>query len=284
MRCLNATLKSLLTRFFLLSAIILAANAANAQYTMGGRNTAMGQTHTALSNDTWALFHNPAQMSTHNRQLAFFSIRYYGLRELEDHAALFSAPLSLDLLNHSLLLGFAAGLHTYGFELYRKTQIRTGLSLPLNRFQFGFALCYLHTLIQDYDSNGAAILDIGLTAKMAENFLFGSRISNVFPFATGNSGNNPYPVEMAAGLSWIGIDRLILAFDIVKEAQFPLSFRSGFEVEMASSLYLQGGWTSTPFTWSAGSGIHLSRFQTHLAVQKHDVLGLSPGIEFSFSF
>jgi len=249
---------------------------------MGARSVAMGQAHTALSADAWALFHNPASMDTEKTILGFFAIRYYGLKELEDQAAVLSMPLQPFRRWNRLDISLAAGFHTYGFDLYRETRAISGAALRFERLRIGFSANYVHIRIDGYGSRGSPVFDAGMVADLGNSFQVGYRISHILSTDSGEVETDLHPSEMAGGVSWNGMKRLVLAADVVKDSLHPLSLRAGVEAELPGGLFLRGGWTSRPFTWSAGTGLQLNRIHGNLAVQKHDVLGLSPGIDVQF--
>ncbi len=256
------------------------ATPAQAQWTMGARAVAMGQAHTAIPGDTWALFHNPASIDSENTILGFFTIRYYGLRELEDQAAVLTYPLQPLRKRNRLDVSLAAGFHTYGFNLYRETRAMSGAALRFERFRIGFSANYVHIRIYGYGSRGSPVFDAGLVAGLGNGIQIGYRISHIVSMDSGEWETDLHPSEMAAGISWNGMKGLLIAVDVVKDNLHPLSLRAGAETELPGGLFLRGGWTTRPFTWSAGTGLRINRIQGNLAVQKHDVLGLSPGIDF----
>jgi len=267
--------------------LLLTGVSTHAQWTMGGRNIALGQAHTALPGDSWAIFHNPALISHSRKMTGFFAIRYYGLKELEDHAVFVSTPIPISSGAFSTAL--AAGAHSYGFELYRETQIRIGGSIRYEGIRAGLAAKYVHLRIHDFGSHGAVLFDAGLAVSLLESLTIGFRqvhlLHNGLSFRTTGSENNAhYPAEMAAGVSWQAIPPLLVTADVVKDVMFPLAIRTGVEAEIMNGVFLRGGWTSRPFTWSAGAGFQISRIETALTVQNHEVLGLSPGIDCTISF
>lgn len=250
-----------------------------AQWTMGARAIALGQAHTALADDSWAVFHNPAALPGEDVIVSFFSIRYYGMRELEDHAAAVTVPGPPFLRSDTRRVAFGAGVHTYGFELFRETRARLAVAAGFDRLRAGFSASYVHIRIQDYGSRGSPVFDAGVVANLTDSFQVGYRIAHLLQSADDESETDLHPAEMAGGISWNGIRGLLVTADLVKDSLHPLTLRSGLEMELPGRLFLRGGWTSRPFTWAAGAGFGLDRIRGNLAVQKHEVLGLSPGFD-----
>jgi hypothetical protein len=260
------------------------ADPAAGQWTMGARSIAMGQAHTALPYDAWAVFHNPAALTSDRPVLGFFSIRYYGLRELEDHAVVLSLSGPGFMQAENRKVAFGTGIHTYGFDLYRETRARISASLRFERFRIGLSASYVHIRIQGYGSRGSPVFDAGIIAGLSESLRIGYRITHLMDSVADGLTADLHPAEMAVGLSWDGIKGLLVTADAVKDSLHPVSLRAGAETALPGRLFLRGGWTSRPFTWSAGTGLQLGSFQGNLAVQRHDVLGLSPGIDFQLTF
>ncbi len=255
-----------------------------AQWTMGGRAVAMAKAGTALPSDNWAVFHNPALIDVEERHFGLFAIRYYGLRELEDHAAVITFPGSFSFRGDEMSFGVAAGIHSYGFKLFRETQIRGGWSIRRKRLRFGMVMNYVHLQISGYGSTGLPAVDTGLAVELIRGFRVGYRVANLFLGGSGYGEIDRYPAEMAIGLSWNGMPRLLMTSELVKDVLYPVSFRTAMEWEGVAGIFFRGGWTTAPLTWSTGAGFQLSRVTANIAVQKHPVLGLSPGIDFSFTF
>ncbi len=250
-----------------------------AQWSMGARSVAMAQAHSAIPVDLWAVFHNPAALHPKKTGLGFFAIRYYGLRELEDHAVTFSYPLKWLFASKNVSATLAAGIHTYGFDLYRRTQSRVGMALHFDRFSIGFTANYAHLQIKGYGSRGSPLFDAGIIAKISKHFRVGYRLTNVFNAGNKGAGADIHPAEMSGGISWNATAGVLITADVVKDLLHPVTLRTGTEISLPGGLYLRGGWTSLPFTWSAGAGIRIYRFSGNFAVQRHEVLGLSPGID-----
>ncbi|MDG5767158.1 hypothetical protein QA596_06760 [Balneolales bacterium ANBcel1] len=263
------------------AALLIANQAASAQWTMGARGTAMGQAHTALPSDPWSVFHNPAMIDDDNRYFALFAIRNFGMKELEDHAAVFSMPVLFN--RESAGAAVSGGIHSYGFRLFRETRLLAGSSFRLHSVRVGLTATYVHTSIRNYGSGGSLVVNAGIASTIAGNLTIGFRWLNLFhdglPFWSRDPPEVPHhPAEMAAGLTWRIVPSLLASFDLVNDVMHPITLRSGFEAEVLQGFFLRGGWTTRPFTWSAGAGFRVSSIKSSLAVRHHEVLGLSPGL------
>jgi hypothetical protein len=243
-----------------------------AQATIGARSLAMGLTSTALTNDNWAVFGNPSLMKTNKYTFSFYGMRYSGFTELTDLAA--SATFNIE--NGIIGVGF----HRYGFELFNESRFRLGYRNGFEGFNYGLAVNYNHiSQGGNYGSAGAIGLDIGIGAELGNRLLLAAKTSNLNKPAYGDSGEELYR-DLAVGLSYY-IDRQFnTIIELVKDIRFPLSIRSGFEVHLIPSFCLRAGITIEPLTWSFGIGFHSESISVNLAVQNHEILGLSPGLDF----
>jgi hypothetical protein len=246
----------------------------SAQGTMGSRVFSLGQSGTALTNDHWALFQNPSLMKTDDYAVSFYGMRFAGMEELTD--------LAFTLSLGSRIGTAGIGLHHFGFELYRETRFRIGYSNQIDLFHYGAALTYYHVEQgEGYGSAGAVGIDFGLAAQLGNRILFGAAATNLNRPAYGNSNEELYRA-LALGISYQMTDEILFLFDIVKDARFPASIRSGIETEIISGFCLRAGITTEPLTWSAGFGFKTGRVSVNIAVQNHDPLGISPAVDFGF--
>lgn len=264
--------------FTLLALLILMAGISqplHAQTVLGARQLAMGQAITAAGTGSWAVFGNPALIGGHPASVSFYGIRNYGFAELTD-AALSGAG--------QVFGGWAAaGIHTFGDELYRETRIRTGFAWSANGFSAGLALNYTHLQIKGYGSAGAPAVDAGLAWHLTPELKLGARALNLNRGKAGAS-REELPRELALGVAGKLAERAQITADAVKDVRFPLAFRAGLELSLLDAFVLRGGLTTAPQTFSAGAGYSFSKLAVNLVAQQHYVLGWSPGLDITLFF
>lgn len=243
-----------------------------AQAAVGARSLAMGQTATAQAYDNWAIFGNPSLMKTDIYTFSFYGMRYAGFTELTDLAAAITLNTGFGIIG--------AGLHRYGFELFNESRFRLGYSSNLERFYYGLAVNYNHiSQGGNYGSAGAIGLDIGLNAELGSRLILAAKTTNLNRPTYADSDEELYR-DLAVGLSY-HIDRQFnMIIELVKDVRFPISIRSGIEVFLIPSLCMRAGITFEPVTWSLGIGFKTEVISVNIAIQHHDVLGLSPGLDF----
>jgi len=257
---------------------VSAPNIGVAQLTMGADGLALGQATTALQNNSWAIFSNPATINSEKKGLSFFSLRNYGFTELTDIAASGSLPTKY---------GSAAfGFHRYGGDLFSETRIRVGYANSWNNLKYGIALNYNHiSQGSPYGSGGALGLDLGLAAKLTEGLWLGAKTTNLnqpgYDFAANEESLSR---ELSLGLSYELDENALLLFDVVKDVRFPVAYRGGIEVKIIENLKGRVGVTTEPNTYSFGVGYESTLWEANLVFQRHETLGFSPGIGLNFFF
>ncbi|TVQ65827.1 MAG: hypothetical protein EA360_07770 [Balneolaceae bacterium] len=248
----------------------------SAQSSMGARSVSMGLTGVALPGTPWSAFSNSALLPAHNRNVSFYGFRYVGIAEITDMAALFTLPVF-----HGTLAG---AVHKYGFNLYQESRFLTAYKFASGRFHTGISLSYYHVNIGgNYGSAGTLGVDLGFATELTDRLWFGSRLTNLNQPSYGSS-DEMLPREVAAGLGYYFSETLFMTAELVKDVLFPLSFRTGLELELVPSFFLRAGFTTEPDTFSAGIGFTQERWLINIGMQQHNPLGLSPALDMGILF
>ena len=244
------------------------------QTIMGAREIGLGGAVTALPNNGWAVFENPAMLSDSAKSVDFYTMRYYGMTDLTDYAAAITYPASIGT--------FAVGAHTYGGKLFRKSRIRAGFMHNVHHVRLGVVINYTDVVFPSpYGSAGALGIDVGLAAKVMKGTWIAARSVNINGPNLG-SKEEPLPRILAIGFSYQWRNRFMITSEVYKDTEFPISIRAGLEAQIVSILKLRAGITTEPLTYALGLGITKNKWQVNLAAQKHYVLGWSPGVDFEW--
>lgn len=247
-----------------------------AQGTIGARSFALGQTGTALKDDSWSLFHNPSLLRTDKPTVSFYGMRYAGFTEITDVAATLSTSNGLGT--------FAGGLHRYGFELFSETRFNFGYKNSLHQFHYGILVNYMHVAQGGgYGSARTVSIDAGLAAEISQRLLLGTMITNLNQATYGNTDEG-LARELSIGLSYSLNDSLLFSGDLVKDVRFPLSLRTGIEFNPVPQLYARSGISTEPVTWTLGFGFEADNLFVNIAIQRHEILGMSPAMDFGMHF
>lgn len=266
-----------------LSAVVLLVLASwvnvQGQAVIGARELALGQTSTALQGTSWSMFANPAMMPSDEKTASFFGVRYYGLSEITDMAVSITYPTKIGV--------FGAGAHRYGFDLFNENRLRIGYKNSFKGFHFGAIFNYSHVAQGGgYGSAGAIGVDVGVAAPILSDLWIGAKATNINQPEYGSLNDEKLPRELSVGLSYRLSDIALFTTDVVKDIQFPISYRGGVEVQIIGELVGRAGVTTAPQTFSAGFGYSGSFWSANVAVQRHEnsVLGYSPAIDFKITW
>ncbi len=270
-------IRSLPGIFILLGAQhIFTADILYAQYVMGAKHLALGQTSVAIPSSNWAVFSNASLMPTFDNHVSFYGFRYAGISEITDMAVAYSQQTSLGT--------FGAGVHRYGFNLFSKNRFLIGYKNNLGKFHYGGSISYTHVLQGgSYGSAGATGIDIGISAEIITGLWFGARATNINQSSYGDTDES-LPRDLSAGISYQLASQVQFVSEIVKDILFPVSFRTGVQVEVIKSIFTRAGITTQPETYSLGFGYITDRLEVNIALQQHNPLGLSPAIDFGIRF
>ncbi|MFU8811859.1 MAG: hypothetical protein ACNA78_02765 [Balneolaceae bacterium] len=256
--------------------MVLASDAAHAQFTLGARSLAMGQTGVALPDDPWALYANPSLIETDNNRVSFYGFRYLGISDISDFAVAANTQTRFGTI--------AGGIHRFGFDLFNESRFRVAYKNSADRFHYGGALTYTHVNQGGgFGSAGAFGLDVGIAAEVIDGLWFGARSTNINQ-PTFGSTDEQLPRESAIGISYRLSSLALFTTEIVKDVRFPISYRGGVEIELVESLFARAGVTTEPETYSFGFGYATSRILINVGVQQHVPLGLSPALDLGINF
>ena len=165
--------------------------------------------------------------------------------------------------------------------------MRLGYKHSFAGFHFGAIVNYNHVAIGGgYGSAGALGIDVGLAAPIITDLWIGAKATNINQPEYGSLNNEKLPRELSIGLSYQLSDIALFTSDVVKDVQFPISYRSGLEITIIEGLVGRAGFTTDPLTFSGGFGYHGEFWAVNVAVQRHEnrVLGYSPAIDFKITW
>lgn len=262
-------------------AVLLAAPPAPAQTTLtmegGARAAALGGAGTALAGSAWG-HANPASWGAlGGRAVAFYATQGFGLSEMRLGALRYAEPTPWGT--------FAGGARTFGFDAYRETAFTLGYARGVRlgtsrRVYAGLAARYYRLSLGErsdgasYGSAGALGLSLGVLARPLPRLTLGAAATNV---------NGPSYAEgsdlaqtLSLGLAYQASDRLLVAADVFKDIDFPLSVRAGLEVLPVEVLAVRVGVATVPARVTAGIGLRLGRLRARLAAERHETLGWTP--------
>ena len=245
----------------------------SAQAIIGARGVALGNSTTSLHNNVWGLFSNPATITSNTYTVGFYGLRNYGLPELTD--------ISTIINMHIAGIHSAFGFYKYGDDLYSETNFNAGFKYRYKGVHAGISAQYRHLKFgSNYGSGGAFNLTIGLLTQLNKSIWLGAKIRNINRSAYNfEVKQEALPQDISIGLMYNLEETAVFLFDIIKDVRFPISCQSGVEVEIIDNFVGRVGVITKPVTYTFGFGYVMHHWQINLAIQQHEVLGTSPGLD-----
>ena len=264
-----------------IAAVFVDVKSAYSQAVLGARPVSLGQATTALPESAWAVFENPAMISANQHTVSFFGIRYYGLPELSDVAAVITYPTNFGVIG--------GGAHRYGNDVFSESRIRLTYKNSYQNFHYGFALNYNHVAQGGgYGSFGALGIDVGIAALIIDNLWIGAKATNINQGKYGEANDivEEVPQNLSIGFSYRLSGVALFTTDVIKDVSFPIAYRAGVEIDIVENFKARAGITTAPQTFSGGFGYNARQWGVNLVVQRHEetALGYSPGLDFNFSW
>ena len=265
-------------KFFLLLFFSTLSITNIAQINPGARQISIANSDVALANDVFTLFNNPAGLAQMNWKEVgiYYSPAPFGLTELANGYVAYQQPFSFGSLG--------IGGMTYGYELYRESQIILGYSYNYeNIFFIGAAVNYQSYSIQNYGSTGAFYLNLGGLVYILDDLRWGFSTSNVNRATVGDQ-DDQIPVVFSTGFSFDILQNFSLNLSLEKDVRYDPSISFGIDYDIVEYLSLRIGAADNPSKFTAGVGINYSILSLDYAFFTHPDLGLThqAGVILSF--
>jgi len=249
-----------------------------AQINPGARQISLANSDVALANDVFTLFNNPAGLAQLNWKEVgvYYSPAPFGLTELANGYVAYQQPFSFGSIG--------IGGMTYGYELYRESNIILGYSYNYdNVFFIGAAVNYQNYSIKNYGSTGVFYLNLGGLVYILDDLRWGFSTTNINR-ATVADQDDQIPVVFSTGFSFDILKNFSLNFSLEKDIRYDLSIAFGIEYDIIEYLSLRIGAADNPSKFTTGIGINYSILSLDYAFFTHPDLGLThqAGIILSF--
>jgi len=235
---------------------------------VGARAVALSGAFTAVSNNSQAIFYNPAGLAQMKyRELSFFlSPAPFGMTELSTAALSFAEPLKTGVIG--------AAIKAYGYELYRETSVYLSYGNNYkNRIFYGGNVNLYYLKIQD-NSAASIGIDLGAMAYLTPYIRWGFFGKNITGSTIGLSKEKIVQVYRS-GLNYQPLPELSLILEFEKDVKYPVSVRGGFEYSLMDYVDLRFGVGNEPSNYSSGIGFNYDRFTLDYALYKSQDLGIT---------
>lgn len=242
-------------------------------YLPGGRSLALGHASVSLS-DTWSVFHNQAGMAgLQSVSTGFYFESRFGLDELSLAAVSAVLPTSSGTFGLSFL--------QFGQGIFKENKFGLAYALQLNeKWSAGIQLVYLcRSLPESRRLRGVPAFEGGILFEPSKDLQFG--VHTFHPVPEGlitPAGKIKIPAVVRTGGQYHFDNTTMTAFEILKDSDHTLRFKSGMEWIAADKIILRMGVSAKPFAYSAGMGYRTGYISTDIAFSSHGNLGITPSV------
>lgn len=249
---------------------IFALKSSSAQFEnleTGARAIGLNGAFTSLANNSLAVFYNPSGLGQlkYREVSAFFSPSAFGLNEISTAALSYTEPFNIGT--------FGIGLRTFGFDLYRESNVILSFGAGLKeRIFYGFNVNYYNLSIKNYGTASSIGIDAGTLAYITSYLRWGFCAKNVSGAKIGISDQRIAQVYKT-GFSLQPQNDYNLILEIEKDVKYPLSVRSALEYSVTENIDLRAGIGTEPASFSAGFSIAYDVFQIDYAFCRLNELG-----------
>ncbi|MBL7129567.1 MAG: hypothetical protein ISS16_11365 [Ignavibacteria bacterium] len=245
---------------------------------IGARAVALNGAFTSLSNNSQAIFYNPSGLGQikYREFSAFYSPAPFGLSELKTGALTYAEPFQFGVLG--------VGAKTYGFDLYRETNIILSYGNSFKgKIFYGLNVNYYNINIQNYNSATSFGLDVGTMAYITEFLRWGFFAKNITGSTIGKSKEKIVQVYRT-GFTVQPREDVNFLLELEKDVKHPISVRAGLEYSFYDFLDLRAGVGSEPTSFSGGIGLNYDMFQLDYALYNSLDLGITHQGTISINF
>lgn len=228
----------------------------------GARNEALGGL-SAVTKDEWALWRNPAGLDKIRMPVISMSVRQLrGVRVLTR-----SALLGF----HTKAGSFAAGISSFGDDIYNESAASLGFAHHLGNTSFGiradvFQLHVDHFIRRTFGVTVGTMISLGSRVSlgaMAKNV-------NLPEWARGQ----PLPVVLSAAVLFKPSEAFSLAAELEKNTDFDPTVKGGVEYSMKDKFFLRTGFNLFPNAAFGGFGLRWWRLRFDYSMR----FGYLPGL------
>ena len=252
----------------------------NAQYwsPQGSRSIALGGSSVTL-NDEWAVHNNPAGMalSQGSSVAASYENNFFtgnlGYRSIAATFTRNSGAFGLRALQtgdkylNYLLTGVA-----YARKLGQ--DFSAGVQLNAARTSIG----------EGYGTKYLATFELGILFKLQNKLVFGAHLFNPILTRLSTFADERLPALMEAGLCYSYSENFLAIAQVRKQTNHPLEYLGGLEYRILKLNAVRVGFSTNPFRYTFGYGLHINQLTFDVGSSYHSALGFSASASCQYSF
>ncbi len=245
---------------------------------MGGRAKALSGA-SVCNRDIWAQYHNQAGLAYQKAiGLGIAFQNSFQVKELSTKSLVATIPLK----------SIVFGVNYYYFGYPKLNENKFGLSFSKllgKRIALGGQIDYFYTHIDgEYGSKGTAVGELGIITEPIENLFIGAHVFNIWHSQLASYENEYMPTIVKMGASYILYKKAVLIFELEKDIDLDMQFKTAVEFEAVDNFYIRAGVVGKPLNYSFGVGYKFKAVQCDIAFSKHHILGYSPCISIFYTF
>lgn len=247
--------------------------------------TAMGGAGTAVTNDVWAAYYNPANLGSIDKiQIGTSYLRLFNLSFFKNFfgAAAYPLPQKYGTASFSVqyfgvdyegenLNGEYTFALSHGFYLLKDihSSLAAGYSIKAYYWDLGESLQF-----GNLGSSTTLGIDVGLQASIYSRTYLGVYFLNINAPQVGAVTKHDLPQRIAIGIAYQPYDGVTTSLDFNRLiGADDMQLFGGAEFNVFRYLFLRFGGTTNPNRFSAGLGIEYAQFQIDYALLTHNELG-----------
>lgn len=234
--------------------------------------------HASINNtDVWAMNHNVGALAyLESFEVSGYYENKYLLKELNVTGLAAAYPTKFGT--------FGLSASTFGFDLYRHSEIGFGYSLKLAKFiSAGVKLNYLNYRFGlDYGVKHSFTAELGIMAKIKDKVAIGAHVYNITRTKMADFENERIPTIISLGVTYFVSDKINLTLEAEKDIDRQMSFKLGMDYQIHKMFSFRVGTSSGPWLATMGFGFNFKGLKIDLASSYHFQLGYSP--QFSVSY
>ena len=256
----------------------IAAHAGDENFQVGARSSAMGNASVSLC-DLWSAHHNQAGLGFVREISA--GVHYenrFMIKELGVRGGAIALPIKAGT--------FGLCITNFGYSGYSENKYSVSFAKAFgNKFSAAIAMDYLTTKIgEGYGDKGVLAGEVGIIAKPLKNLTIGAHVFNPTRAKIAEYDDERLPTIIRLGADYSFSDKVTVALETQKDISQKAEFKAGLEYKAVKEFYLRIGISTNPTLSCFGFGINLKNFKIDLAANYHQVLGISPQVNLSYSF
>ena len=244
--------------------------AGNDKNSLGARAGALGGASVTFA-DAFSVFANQAGLAqAQSLQIGLFAENRFLLKDLSSYSLGVAIPVQK-------VGAFGVGVNYFGNAAFNQQQISLGYGrLLFEKLSMGVSFDVHNYSIAEYGSKAIFSFGIGLRYNLNAKLAIGAQVSNPLRQQLTEDREDIAPSIIKLGGAFTPSDRVTFLVEAEKNIDRNMQFKAGIEYRPIDMLYLRGGISTEPNSFSAGIGCQLNPITIDLATSFHPVLGYIP--------